>query len=83
MPIYKGGVKIDTLYKGANISKVYKGGTLVFQKKLPVGTVLFEQHGTNGSGGFTTYEVTLPTAQMIEITVVGGGGPVVGFVFDA
>lgn len=82
MPIYKGSTKIDALYKGANISKVYKGGTLVFQNKLPAGTVLFEQHGTDGGGGVTTYELTLPTTQTVEIVIVGGGGPVVGYVND-
>lgn len=83
MPIYKDGTKIDTLYKGVNVSKVYKGGILVFQKNIPVGTVLFEQHGTDGGGGSTTYELTLPTAQTVEIVIVGGGGPVVGMVFDS
>lgn len=65
-----------------SISQIYHGSTLVYQKALPTGTVLFEQYGTEGGGGVTQYELILPTAQMIEIVVVGGGSPVVGAVID-
>ena len=51
MPIYKGGTKIGALYKGANISKLYKGGTLVFQKLLPAGTVLYESSKAGQESG--------------------------------
>ena len=53
MPIYKGDTKIDVLYKGANISKVYKGGQLVYEKLLPVGTVLFENSTPGAENDFT------------------------------
>lgn len=84
MPIRKSGKKAGEIYVGGvKIEKVYKGSRLVFQQKLPVGTVLFEQHGVGGGGGYTAYELTLPTAQTVEIVIVGGGGPVVGLVFDS
>ena len=67
---------------GGEVNSVYKGNQLVFQKGLPAGTVLFEKHGIDGGGGFTTYEVTLPTAQTVEIVVVGGGAPVLGCTID-
>lgn len=75
-------VTVQPLSTGIQITKVYKGSQLVFQKKLPVGTVLFEKHGVDGGGGLTTYEVTLPTAQTVEIVVVGGGAPVLGCAID-
>ena len=53
MPIYKGDTKIDVLYKGANISKVYKGGQLVYEKLLPVDTVLFENSTPGAENDFT------------------------------
>lgn len=58
MPIYKGSLKIDTLYAVGKIEQCYKGSQLVFQNKLPTGTVLFEKYGANAvgysPGGFDT-----------------------------
>ena len=83
MPIYKGSQNQGLIYKGSSVvTNVYKGSTLVYQKKLPVGTVLFEKHGVDGGGGLTTYELILPTAQTVEIVVVGGGAPVLGCAID-
>lgn len=63
---------------------IIPGEELLFlgEKRLPSGTVLFEQYGANGGGSFTTHEIILPTAQEIEIICVGGGGPVVGTALD-
>ena len=52
------------------------------EKRLPSGTILFEQHGTEGGGGSNNYELILPTSQVIEIVVVGGGNPVLGTAVD-
>lgn len=83
MPIYKGNQKLKTInIFGGIVDSVYKGNQLVFKKELPIGTVLFEKHGVDGGGGFTTYELILPTAQTVEIVVVGGGAPVLGCAID-
>ena len=83
MPIYKGSQKIKTIHiEGGAVDSVYKGNQLVFQKELPTGTVLFEKHGVDGGGGFRTFELILPTAQTVEIVVVGGGAPVLGCAID-
>lgn len=82
MPIYKGSNEIDEIYMGGAVDSVYKGNQLVFRKGLPAGTVLFEKFGNAGGGGYTTYELVLPTDQEIEIICVGGGSPVVGTVID-
>lgn len=75
-------VTVQPSSTGIQITKVYKGSQLVYEKKLPIGTVLFEKHGVDGGGGFTVYDVTLPTAQTVEIVIVGGGAPVLGCVID-
>ena len=75
-------VTVQPSSRGIQITKVYKGSQLVYQKKLPIGTVLFEKHGVDGGGGLTTYELILPTAQTVEIVVVGGGAPVLGCAID-
>lgn len=83
MPVYKGNQKLKTINIGGwTVDSVYKGNQLVFQKELPIGTVLFEKHGVNGGGGLTKYELILPTAQTVEIVVVGGGAPVLGCAID-
>lgn len=83
MPVYKGNQKLKTIHFGGwAVDSVYKGNQLVFQKELPIGTVLFEKHGVSGGGGLTTYELILPTAQTVEIVVVGGGAPVLGCAID-
>lgn len=62
---------------------IIPGEELLFlgEKRLPSGTVLFEQYGANG-GGQQTFSLVLPTSQEIEIICVGGGGPVLGTVID-
>lgn len=63
---------------------IIPGEELLFlgEKRLPSGTVLFEQYGANGGGGYTLHDIILPTSQEIEIICVGGGGPVLGTVID-
>lgn len=82
MIIYQGNEVSLVTFGDRVIKKIYQGQTLIYQKDLPSGTVLFEKFGTNGGGGFSTYEIILPTSQMVEIVVVGGGSPVVGAVVD-
>lgn len=82
MLIYQGHEVPLVTFGDKIIKRIYQGQTLIYQKALPSGTVLFEKFGANGGGGFSTYEITLPTSQMIEIVVVGGGSPVVGAVID-
>lgn len=55
---------------------------LFLGERLPSGTVLFEKYGNNGGGSGTPYPLVLPTSQLIEIIIVGGGSPVVGTVTD-
>ena len=81
MIIYQGNKVPLVTFSDRVIKEIYQGQTLVYQKALPSGTVLFEKFGDNG-GGFSTYEIILPTSQMVEIVVVGCGSPVVGAVVD-
>lgn len=56
MPIYNGSNKIDKIYKGGRaVKKIYKGSVLVYEKLLPVGTVLYE----NSTAGTET-DYTIP-----------------------
>lgn len=82
MIIYQGNKLPSVTFGGRVIKEIYQGQTLVYQKALPTGTILFEKFGTNGGGGFSTYEIILPTSQMVEIVIVGAGSPVVGAVVD-
>lgn len=52
------------------------------ERRLPSGTVLFEKYGKNGGGSGTPYPLVLPTSQLIEIIIVGGGSPVIGTAVD-
>ncbi len=82
MIVYDGKEMPLITFGGKTISQIYQGSMLLYQKALPTGTILFEKYGTNGGGGGTKYELILPTAQMIEIVIVGGGSPVVGAAID-
>lgn len=42
MLIYQGSNKIDEIYKEGVVERIYKGSVLVYEKSLPVGTVLYE-----------------------------------------
>ena len=63
MPIYKGSQKINTLYVGGGVKKVYYGSTLVFGKEVFEHT--FTANGT----------VTFPASMFsLKVIVVGSGG---------
>lgn len=63
MPIYKGSQKINTLYVGGRVKKVYHGSTLVFGKQVYENT--FTANGT----------ITFPASMFsLKVIVVGSGG---------
>ena len=69
MTVYKGANKIDKVDIGSTkIGKIYKGSTLLYDSKIPAGTVIFES-ATAG-----TYTINITKSQNYYIELVGGGG---------
>lgn len=83
MPIYNGSNKIDKIYKGGAVKRIYKGSVLVYEKLLPVGTVLYE----NATAGTETIYTIPDGVKYIFFDIRGGcgyggalGGRVTGYI---
>ena len=83
MPVYKGSQKLDKIYMGGAVKKIYKGSVLVYEKLLPVGTVLYE----NSTAGTETIYTIPDGVKCILFDIRGGcgyggslGGRVTGYI---